>query len=57
MKMTFDERVATLKETLVNRFGYGRREAGAIAEEAMTNLDRHVKLQELAIKRIMEARR
>jgi hypothetical protein len=55
--MTFDERVQTLKETLVQRFGYGRREAGALAEEAMTNLDRHVKLQELSIKRIMEARK
>lgn len=55
--MTFNDRVATLKETLVTRFGYGRREAGALAEEAMTNLDRHVKLQELSIKRLMEARR
>lgn len=55
--MTFDARVQTLKETLVQRFGYGRREAGALAEEAMTNLDRHVKLQELSIKRLMEARR
>ena len=55
--MTFDERVQTLKETLVTRFGYGRREAGAMAEEAMTNLDRHVKLQELSIKRLMEARK
>jgi hypothetical protein len=55
--MTFEERVATLKETLVKRFGYRRREAGALAEEAMSNLDRHVKLQELSIKRIMEARR
>jgi hypothetical protein len=55
--MIFEERVATLKETLVTRFGYGRREAGALAEEAMTNLDRHVKLQELSIKRLMEARR
>ena len=55
--MTFDERVQALKETLVLRFNYGRREAGALAEEAMTNLDRHVKLQELSIKRIMEARK
>jgi hypothetical protein len=55
--MTFDERVQTLKETLVQRFGYGRREAGAMAEEAMSNLDRHVKLQELSIRRIMEGRR
>jgi hypothetical protein len=55
--MTFEERVAILKETLVKRFQYGRREAGAIAEEAMSNLDRYVKLQELSIKRIMEARR
>jgi hypothetical protein len=55
--MTFDERVQTLKETLVQQFGYGRREAGALAEEAMSNLDRHVKLQELSIKRIMEARK
>jgi hypothetical protein len=55
--MTFNERVQTLKETLVLQFGYKRREAGALAEEAMTNLDRHVKLQELSIKRIMEARK
>ena len=55
--MNFEERVATLKETLVKSYGYGRREAGVIAEEAMTNLDRYVKLQELSIKRLMEARR
>lgn len=55
--MTFEQRVATLKETLVARFGYGRREAGAIAEEAMKNLDRHVTLQEISIKRLMEARK
>jgi hypothetical protein len=55
--MTFDERVQALKETLVSRFGYKRREAGVLAEEAMSNLDRHVKLQELSIKRIMEARK
>jgi hypothetical protein len=55
--MTFDERVQVLKETLVLRYGYKRREAGALAEEAMTNLDRHVKLQELSIKRLMEARK
>jgi len=55
--MTFDERIATLKETLVKRFGYGRREAGVLAQEAMINLDRYVKLHELSIKRIMEARK
>ncbi len=55
--MNFEERVATLKETLVMKFGYGRKEAGELAKEAMTNLDRHVNLQELAIKRLMEARR
>lgn len=55
--MNFEERVATLKETLVIRFGYGCKEAGALAKEAMTNLDRHVNLQELSIKRLMEARR
>lgn len=55
--MTFDERVQALKETLVLRFGYGRREAGALAEEAMSNVDRHVNLQEVAIKRAMEARK
>jgi hypothetical protein len=55
--MNFEERVATLKETLVMKFGYGRKEAGELAKEAMTNLDRYVNLQELSIKRLMEARR
>jgi len=55
--MIFEERVATLKQTLVVRFGYGRKEAEALAKEAMTNLDRHIKLQELSIKRLMEARK
>ena len=55
--MTYDERVLRLKKTLVQGFGYESREAGAIAKEAMTNLDRHVALQELVIRRSMEARK
>jgi hypothetical protein len=55
--MNFEERVATLKETLVIRFGYGRKEAGELAKEAMSNLDRFVTLQQLSIKRLMEARK
>jgi hypothetical protein len=54
--MIFEERVATLKETLVKVWLRAQR-SRALAEEAMTNLDRHVKLQELSIKRLMEARR
>ena len=48
------ERVEAFKETLAVRFGYGRKEAKLLAEEAMDNLDRHVKLQETMIKRFME---
>ena len=57
MSMTLKERVEAFKETLVVRFGYGRREAKSLAEEAMDNLDRHVNLQETMIKRVMEKRK
>lgn len=51
------ERIETLKDTLVKGFGYKRKEAQQIAEEAMNNLDRHVSLQETMIKRVMENRK
>jgi hypothetical protein len=54
--MNFETRVETLKETLITRFKFKKKEAAAIALEAMTNLDRHVKLQEVAMKRAREAR-
>ena len=54
--MTFEQRVETLKETLATRFGYGRREAKALAIEALTKLDTYVHTQELMIKRIRENR-
>lgn len=57
MSPTFEQRVEAFKETLAVRFGYGRKEAKAIAIEAMTNLDRHVNLQETMIKRVMENRK
>jgi hypothetical protein len=57
MSPSFEERVETFKETLAVRFGYGRKEAKAIAIEAMDNLDRYVKLQEAMIKRLMENRK
>jgi hypothetical protein len=55
--MNFEMRVETLKQTLITRFKFKKKEAAAIALEAMTNLDRHVKLQEVAIKRAREARK
>jgi hypothetical protein len=55
--MTFEQRVETLKETLVTRFGYGRKEAKALAVEALTKLDNYVNTQEVMIKRIWESRR
>jgi hypothetical protein len=57
MTRSFEERVETLKETLATRFGYGRREAKALATEALTKLDNYVNTQELMIKRIMENRK
>jgi hypothetical protein len=55
--MTFEQRVETLKETLATRFGYGRKEAKALAIEALTKLDNYVNTQELMIKRIREYRK
>lgn len=52
-----EKRVQALKETLATRFGYGRKEAKGIAIEVVTNLDRHVALQETMIKRVMENRK
>ena len=57
MSFTFEERVETLKETLVNCFGYKSKEAKALSSEAMENLDRYVNLQEMMIKRLSERRK
>jgi hypothetical protein len=56
MSRSFEQRVETLKETLATQFGYGRREAKALAIEALTKLDNYVNTQELMIKRIRENR-
>jgi hypothetical protein len=57
MSRSFEECVETLKETLASQFGYGRKEAKALAREALTKLDNYVNTQELMIKRIMESRK
>jgi hypothetical protein len=57
MSQSFEQRVETLKETLATRFGYGRKEAKALAREALTKLDNYVNTQELMIKRIREYRK
>ena len=57
MSRSFEERVNTLKETLATQFGYGRKDAKALAIEALTKLDNYVNTQELMIKRIMESRK
>jgi hypothetical protein len=54
MSITLKERIEAFKETLAVRFGYGRKEAKLLAEEAMDNLDKYVKVQETMIKRFME---
>lgn len=56
MSRSFEQRVETLKETLATQFGYGRREAKALAIEALNKLDNYVSTQELMIKRIRENR-
>jgi hypothetical protein len=57
MSRSFEQRVETLKETLITQFGYGRREAKMLAVETLTKLDNYVNTQELMIKRIMENRK
>jgi len=57
MSHTIQQRIETFAETLTKRFGFKKKEAKAIASEAMDNLDRHVALQELMIKRLMEKRK
>ena len=57
MSKSFEKRVNTLKETLATQFGYGRKEAKALAIEALTKLDNYVNTQELMIKRIREYRK
>jgi hypothetical protein len=57
MSRSLEQRIETFVETLNKRFGFKKKEAKAIASEAMDNLDRHVALQELMIKRLMEKRK
>jgi hypothetical protein len=57
MSHTIEQRIETFTETLIERFGFKKKEAKTIAVEAMTNLDRHVNLQEVMIKRVMEKRK
>jgi hypothetical protein len=57
MSRSLEQRIETFTETLNNRFGFKKKEAKAIATEAMENLDRHVALQEIMIKRLMEKRK
>lgn len=57
MSHTTEERIATLTETLITRFKYKKREAKALATEAMQRLDRYVYAQEVIIKRFVESRK
>ena len=57
MSHTIEQRIETFTKTLIERFGFKKKEAKTIAVEAMTNLDRHVNLQEVMIKRVMEKRK
>jgi hypothetical protein len=57
MSHTVEERIEIFAETLNKRFKYKKREAKTLATEAMQNLDRHVKLQEAMIKRLIEGRK
>jgi hypothetical protein len=57
MSHTIEERIETFAETLNKRFGFKKKEAKAIAKEAMERLDRYVNTQEIMIKRVMENRK
>ena len=57
MSLTLKERIDTFTETLVTRFKFKKKEARAIATEAMERLDRYVNIQETMIKRFMENRK
>jgi hypothetical protein len=57
MSYTVEERIEIFAETLNKRFKYKKKEAKVLATEAMQNLDRHVKLQEAMIKRLIEGRK
>jgi hypothetical protein len=57
MSHTIEQRIETFTETLIKRFGFKKKEAKTIAVEAMVNLDRHVNLQQVMIKRVMENRK
>ena len=53
MSHTIEERIETFAETLNKRFGFNKKDAKAIATEAMERLDRYVNIQETMIKRFM----
>jgi hypothetical protein len=57
MSHTIEERIEIFAETLNKRFGFKKKEAKAIAKEAMERLDRYVNTQEIMIKRVMENRK
>ena len=57
MNDSFSQRVETLKETLVIRFGYGRKEEKGLAIEVLTKLDNYINTQEIMIKRMKESRK
>ena len=56
MSHTIEERIKTFTETLNKRFGFNKKEAKAIATEAMERLDKYVNIQEALIKRLKESR-
>ena len=56
MSHTIEERINTFAETLNKRFGFKKKEAKAIATEAMERLDKYVNIQEAMIKRLKESR-
>jgi len=56
MSHTIEERINTFAETLNKRFGFKKKEAKAIATEAMERLDKYVNIQETMIKRLKESR-
>lgn len=48
-------RVLKIKDNLVNNFGYGKIEAREIAREVVANLDRYLALENLRLRKAIEA--
>jgi hypothetical protein len=57
MSQSQEQRIETFTKTLIERFGFSKKFAQKMATEAMVNLDRHVNLQQVMIKRVMENRK